>query len=161
MKKKFLSGWAPALAFVAVALISVSLLSAGAFENNEIAWPKNENGETYGYIIVDDKGIDHEPDLISVAGISIILPDGSRDPDTIGYIRREEHDPYAGLEPPQNPEDAMRYNAQLLEMAEQAFAEGKEFVHTIPVYSNDGKTIIGDYGIGNPEETIRKLNGLD
>lgn len=161
MKNLFRSVWAQALAFVTVALTSVSLLSAGALEKNEITWPTNENGETYGYIIVDDKGIDHEPDLISVAGISIILPDGSRDPDTIGYVRREENDPYAGLEPPKDPEDAMRYNAQLQEMAEQAFAAGKEFVHTIPVYSNDGKTIIGDYGIGNPEEIIRKLSVLD
>ena len=144
--------------FLVAVLMATLMLSTGAHEQkDDITWPVNEKGESYGYILVDDEGVDHLPDLIRVGGVAIILPDGSVDPGTVGYRKKTDNDPYVGLEPPRNPEDAMRYNEQLLALAMAAEAEGLRFVFSIPVYKSDGITVIGSFGIGNTKDTIQQL----
>ena len=120
-------------------------------------WPRNEAGETYGYIREGRGGELVCPDLSRVDGTAILLPDGSRDPDTVGYIRESENDPYMGLRPPASAEDALRYDEELLALARQALAEGRDYVYAIPVYLEDGVTVIGKYGIGQPENVVRQL----
>ena len=120
-------------------------------------WPRNEAGETYGYILEGAGGELVYPDLSSVHGTAILLPDGSRDPDTVGYIRESEKDPHMGLRPPSSPEDALRYDEEVLALAREALAEGRDYVYAIPVYLEDGVTVIGKYGIGQPEQVIRRL----
>ncbi len=120
-------------------------------------WPWNEAGETYGNILEGRGGELLFPDLSRVDGTAILLPDGSRDPDTVGYIRKSEDDPYMGLRPPASPEDALRYNEEVLALAREALAEGRDYLYAIPVYLEDGVTVIGKYGIGQPEQVIRRL----
>ena len=120
-------------------------------------WPWNEAGETYGNILEGRGGELMFPDLSRVDGTAILLPDGSRDPDTVGYIRKSEDDPYMGLRPPASPEDALRYDEELLALAREAQAEGRDYVYAIPVYLEDGVTVIGKFGIGQPEQVIRRL----
>lgn len=123
-------------------------------------WPVNHNGETYGYIYIDDeKDVQYNPDLERVFGASIILADGSTNQETEGYIRKTEKDLYMGLEPPRSPEDALRYDNELLELAYNARTSGRDFVFYIPVYASDGITIVGSYGIGRAEDIIMRLAG--
>lgn len=143
---------------ISAALCAGFALSEGANgENSNYQWPINENGESYGCFYIDDDEIEYHPDLERVHGSAIILPDGSTDLKTVGYIRRIDNDPYMGLRPPNNAEDALRYDEELLELAYEAQAKGQEFVFYIPVYESDGVTVVGSFGIGRASGIIGHL----
>lgn len=148
---------------IAITLIVSALCAGFTFNNktdkmkNDYTWPTNENGETYGFFYIDDDETEYHPDLERVHGSAMILPDGSTDLETVGYIKRTDDDPYMGLQPPRSAEDALRYDNELLELAYAAKANGREFVFYIPVYESDGVTVVGSYGIGRATSIINHL----
>lgn len=84
---------------------------------------KNDDGQTYGTHIDHGNGEFEEPDLIAVVG----------EDNVEGYVKKS--DLYNDLETPSTPEEAIEYTKKKEE-------QGPRF---IPVYTNDGKTIIGKY----------------
>lgn len=89
-------------------------------------FPVNQNGQTYGSLMdVNTPG--QEPDLVKAVGV-----DG-----TLGYVKFV--DMQGKL--PKNPEEAIAMQNNRL----------KEGPKTIPLYDVDGKTIIGEFKIGNAE----------
>ncbi|MDU1540010.1 hypothetical protein ACQQ2T_10095 [Paraclostridium tenue] len=85
----------------------------------------NENGDTYGTYEIDENGEIIEPDLMAVIGLD----------DVEGYVRRV--DLYDEANQPNNPEEAIAYMKK----------REKEGPRIIPVYKEDGKTIIGKFKI--------------
>lgn len=105
----------------------------------------NENNQTYGTIrppmTNDDMRVTEEntPDLIACAGI-----DG-----TVGYCYRTDLDG----EQPNNPKEAIEYMKRLEERYEEMRRTGEKYVRIIPLYAEDGVTVIGEFGIGGlPED---------
>lgn len=86
---------------------------------------KNNTGQTYGTHIDNGIGEWEEPDLIAVVGEDNIE----------GYVKKS--DLYNDLEMPSTPEEAIEYTKKKEE-------QGARF---IPVYTEDGKTVIGEYMI--------------
>jgi len=79
----------------------------------------NQNGQTYGTL--DFAEFNNAPDLLQAVGI-----DG-----TTGYVYLTD----LFGETPKTPEEAVRFQ-------EEREAKGS---YTIPLYANDGKTIIGEF----------------
>ncbi|MGL5694545.1 MAG: hypothetical protein ACRCXA_10745 [Peptostreptococcaceae bacterium] len=85
----------------------------------------NDSGETYGTYIDKGDGEWEEPDLMAVVGLNNVE----------GYVRKV--DLYDEENQPNNPEEAIAYMKKI----------EKEGPRIIPVYKEDGKTIIGEYEI--------------
>ena len=85
----------------------------------------NDNGETYGTYIDEGDGEWTEPDLMAVVGLN----------DVEGYVRKV--DLYDEENQPNNPEEAIAYQKK----------RDEEGPRIIPVYEEDGKTVIGEYRI--------------
>lgn len=85
----------------------------------------NENGETYGTFIEKEDGEYEEPDLMAVVGLGGVE----------GYVRKS--DLYNEANQPNTPEEAIEYQRK-------RDAEGPRI---IPVYKEDGVTVIGKYRI--------------
>jgi hypothetical protein len=105
----------------------------------------NESGYTYGTIKPpmpgDDMSVSEEntPDLIACVGI-----DG-----TVGYCYKTDLDG----EQPNNPEEAIEYMKRLEKRYEEMRRTGEVYVSIIPLYAEDGVTVIGEFGIGGlPED---------
>jgi hypothetical protein len=96
---------------------------------------KNENGQTYGS--VSGRSIEDVPDLVAARGIDGI---------TVGYVKST--DLFSPL--PSSPEEAVK-------MQLEKDARG---LYTIPLYESDGKTVIGEFlmGNGSPEEVEAFIN---
>lgn len=93
---------------------------------------RNPSGETYGVA-----GIGLEPDLVAVDGIA---PDGSS---FVGYARATDLDAFGPDWPgqPSSPEQALEWQRE----RDQRYPDGWE----IPVYSSDGRTVLGTFRISN------------
>ena len=105
-------------------------------EGEEILiFPVNENGQTFGS---GGYGADN-PDLVLAYGI-----DG-----TLGYVLRTDIDGTGPLEKPNNPDEALAYMEELDKLAAEARARGESYIYTIPLYASDGRTVIGEFGVGN------------
>jgi hypothetical protein len=105
------------------------------------AFPVSESVQLYGsggFGGAGDSG-ESNPDLLLAVGI-----DG-----TIGFVLRD--DLYSGgpLGRPQNPAEAALYQAAMEQLAAEARARGEWFIYTIPLYDSDGRTVIGEFGVGN------------
>ena len=85
----------------------------------------NKNGQTYGTYEIDENGEIIEPDLMAVIGLD----------DVEGYVKRV--DLYDEANQPNNPEEAIAYMKK----------REKEGPRIIPVYKEDGKTVIGKFKI--------------
>lgn len=93
----------------------------------------NEDGQTYGTYIDKNNCKSLEPDLMLVEGIN--------GKETItGYVKKV--DLYDEENQPNNPEEAVKYMKKLKELKKDPL-----YKHTIPVYTHDGKTIIGEFEI--------------
>jgi len=106
---------------------------AGA-DNSIPSFQVNESGETYGtgYGLHDDY-----PDLTAAIGI-----DG-----TAGYVRTADLFRYSS---PANPEEALFFEQEKLRLAEETRARGiLLYNYTIPLYEADGRTVIGEFGVGS------------
>lgn len=92
-------------------------------------YPSLTDGRTIGTLPTDDKplAVKDMPDLIKVSG----------DSGKLGYVTRED---FLGGPAPSSPEEAL---------AEQADAK----TETIPVYAEDGKTVIDTFTVLGPEDT--------
>ena len=127
-----------------VRILSAILLVAGLLIGSATAitiradarkspYKTNDNGLTYGGINPYADPEDEEmPQLIAAIGI-----DG-----TEGYIYASELD-----SPVRNPEEAVKYMEQLNKEIEVAKAANEPYLRYIPLYDNDGATVIGKYGI--------------
>lgn len=94
------------------------------------AWPTNASGQTYGSLARALSPSD-EPDLIQA-----LTTDGKT-----GYIKRVELKAVDGSSV-QNPDDAIAWT----KAAEARAATGEKI--TIPVYTQDGTTVIGLFQLG-------------
>ena len=134
----------PFIAGIVVAIGIFCMIAAVApTPNGEGGYPRpvfstNENGETYGTC----SGLDPEdwPDLIAAVGINGVD----------GYIRDSEAHPEE--EQPKNPEEAVLYMKWLEEEMRNAKESGLEYLRIIPLYAEDGITIIDQFGISFPGE---------
>ena len=107
-------------------------------------FPKNERGETYGPIRIGDDGlIEIYPDLVQTAGIS---PEGEQ---ITGYVRQFDLDNGSPLGNPRNPGEAIAYNAAMEELRREALEEGRDYLYALPLYAEDGVTVIGYCPVGN------------
>lgn len=135
MNKKIL-GFILAIVLVSGVICGVTLSSKGleADASGKPVYPVNQNGETYG--TADPRvrpELQEYPDLIYVKG-----EDG-----VFGYIRRSE----AEGEQPKTPEEAVLYMERKEAEREAARAAGQEYRRYVPIYEEDGLTIIGRFGI--------------
>lgn len=97
------------------------------------SYPVNEFGQTYG----SDSYADYlgmSPELVPCEG-----SDG-----TVGYCYLTD----LHGEPAKNPEEAMAYMQRLEERREEMSKTGEIYVRVIPLYAIDGRTVIGEFGIG-------------
>ncbi|MBN9200014.1 hypothetical protein [Microbacterium aurantiacum] len=118
----------------AVATVPTLLAPQGLSAGEEIAttpmpapkYSMNAQGESYG-TVVDARSPDEEPDLIQAEARN----------GQVGYVRKSELDAANGssaMKTFKSPEEALAWQRE---------NEGKDVV--IPVYLNDGVTIIGDF----------------
>lgn len=128
-----------ALVAVIITLLATTTIAVAA---NYSKYLINKNGQTYGSGSVSDEEVANQiaqpivlPDLILAEGI-----DG-----TIGYVYKNDLDG----EQPQNPEEAVEYMKKLEERYEEMKQTGEEYVRIIPLYSEDGETVIGEFGVGS------------
>lgn len=93
---------------------------------------RNASGETFGVA-----GTGLEPDLVAVDGIA---PDGSS---FVGYARATDLDAFGPDWPgqPTSPEEALEWQRE----RDERYPDGWE----IPVYSSDGRTVLGTFLISN------------
>jgi hypothetical protein len=114
-------------------------------------FPRNDDGQTYGSGYVENPANPYTPDLILAEGI-----DGA-----IGYVYQEDLR-FGPFEQPETAEERALYNEQLLALAYEQLANEDEYLWYIPLYESDGKTIIGQFGVGNPGLTIEMVsNNID
>ena len=104
-------------------------------------YPVNENGQTYGS---DNPNlyVNQTPDLITAIGI-----DG-----TYGYIYNSPQDQHGGYPPPQNPEEVLEYTQWLDARREEMRRNGENYLWTVPLYAEDGVTVIGEFGYGGSSQ---------
>ena len=110
----------------------------------EDGYPVNERGETYGPILVEDDCLTTIcPDLEQAYGRT---PEGE---EILGYIR--VFDEYNGgpLPHPRDPGEAIAYTAAMEELRLQALEEGRDYLYALPLYAEDGVTVIGCFPVGN------------
>ena len=128
------------LIIVIVLLVMLPVTAIAANQLIRYGFFVNENDQTYGTIkppvTNDDLKVSEEntPDLIACVGI-----DG-----TEGYCYRTDLDG----EQPNNPEEAIEYMKRLEERYEEMRRTGEKYIRIIPLYAEDGVTVIGEYGIG-------------
>lgn len=101
---------------VCAVLLSLFLLTA-ACEAEEEGYAVNENGMTYGTMLQAEE-LGEEPDLILAVGENNVT----------GYLRTSDL-----VYTPTSPEDALRWNEETTEN------------YYIPLYADDGETIIGRF----------------
>ena len=135
MKKNLFAGALAAMALL-VAFVSVAAFSVGDLKRAPTVpvYEENEKGLSFGYVnpeLPPDQQA--YPQLIAAIGI-----DG-----THGYVYADD----LNGNMPKNPEEALRYMEQLDAEAARARAAGARFIRTIPLYMEDGETIIGEFGI--------------
>ncbi|MDR1156815.1 MAG: hypothetical protein LBK75_00695 [Oscillospiraceae bacterium] len=126
--------------------IAIPVVATAAFASQDLLttiFPRNDDGQTYGSGYVENPADPHTPDLILAEGI-----DGE-----IGYAYQDDLH-FGPFEQPKTAEECALYNEQLLALAYEQQANGDEYLWYIPLYESDGKTIIGQYGVGNPGLTI-------
>ena len=64
-----------------------------------------------------------------------------------GYIRTFDED-NSGPVHPRNREETVAYNAAMEELRQKALEEGRNYLYTIPLYAEDGVTVLGSFRIG-------------
>ena len=124
------------LTILVLGILIGSALSVHSF-SSFAAWSSykvNQNGQTYGGIdaTAEPSKLKY-PDLIAAIGI-----DG-----TEGYVYQKDLDG----ETPSSPEEALVYMEKLSEDIAKAKESGAEYLYTIPLYKDDGLTVVGQFGI--------------
>lgn len=112
------------IAVIVVGTLGIGYAIANNYSNQSLAptpvFPRNENGQTYGSAL-DATSLNTEPDLIKAYGV-----DG-----TLGYVRSVDLE--EGL--PKTPQEALAQQRKAVR------------VRPIPLYADDGKTIIGVFNV--------------
>ena len=103
-------------------------------------FPVNENGQTYGSMAGVGPHNPVAPQLVAAIGTDGI---------TEGYVYAAdlEGDSF-GFGQPNNPDEAVLYMKRLEERHEEMARTGEKYLFTIPLYANDGVTVIGEFGVG-------------
>ncbi|TSB47289.1 peptidase M56 BlaR1 [Alkalicoccobacillus porphyridii] len=110
---------------VLVGVFSIQTAFGGGLEEND--YPKNGAGETYGSALFVESS-EEEPDLISAIGTN----------GTNGYVKKIDLDEVTGeADKPKSPVEALK---------KQEERERNQDIE-IPLYKEDGKTIIGKFEI--------------
>ncbi len=110
----------------------IVLVQADNYLNKDMkpahVFPKNEQGQTYGFDI-DASSPENRPDLIAAEAV-----DGTR-----GYVKRTDVEGPL----PKTPEEAVA-------ITKKNMAKGEK---KIPLYAEDGTTIVGWFTVGKGEYT--------
>ena len=108
----------------------------------EDGYPVNGRGETYGGMM-DADGIALFPDLLLSLGFT---PEGE---EISGYIRVFDEQNSGPMAHPRSAEETQSWNAAMEALRREAEQEGRTYLYAIPLYGEDGVTVIGSCGIGN------------
>ena len=95
----------------------------------------NKNGQTYGTLAGVGPNNPVEPDLIAAVGI---------DDTTVGYVYKTDLEE----DQPNNPDEALEYMRRREERHAEMITTGEKYIRIIPLYAEDGETVIGEFGIG-------------
>ena len=109
---------------------------------------RNNDGQTYGSGYVETPTSVCMPDLILAKGL-----DGA-----LGYVYADEVR-FGSFKKPANDAERTAYNEQVLKLAYEQQSKGEDYLWYIPLYESDGKTVIGQFGVGNPKQTIEDFAG--
>ncbi len=132
-KKNFLLLFVTLFVFTIILTLTISeankimYLQKSNINDENLIVSINESGQTYGSALVTGEDSVVEPDLILVES----------DSGQIGYVFKNNF--YDINNQPENPEEAIEYMKRLK----------KESPKVIPVYEQDGKTIIGEFTLGS------------
>ena len=120
-----------ALGVIIGAILAIPALAA---EKNS-KYKVNKNNQTYGLMDLAPGPVAEQelPQLVAAVGV-----DG-----TEGYVYRSDLD---GVQP-KNPEEALLYMEKLNEEIEIAKSNRSAYLRLIPLYDEDGETVIGQFGI--------------
>ena len=111
-------------------------VSAVTLQQNSTSaqYPTNENGQTYGYFVPSEENEPQAvPQLIAAVGIG----------GTYGYINRDD----LRKNLPSTPEEALEYMEHAKEKNTATRIDGNTYIDFIPLYTSDGSTVIGRFGI--------------
>ena len=103
---------------------------------NKPTYEVNQSGLTYGHVNPKTMSWEQYPDLISAIGV-----DGAD-----GYVYKDQ----VHGEQPETPEEALEYMAQLEKEAQAMKRSDSAYLRYIPLYAEDGCTVIGEFGISYP-----------
>lgn len=132
MKKKLFKSL---LITLLIGILSGTVVAYAVTEGT--TYQMNENGVTYGHINPKISPINQDvPQLIAAIGL-----DGEE-----GYVYEKD----LNGEQPQTPEEAVEYMENLEKQISRAKVEGQEYLYYIPLYAEDGVTVIGEFGISYP-----------
>jgi hypothetical protein len=123
------------VAGVTVGSFTTQTLASGLRNRSQDKAPKypvNSSGQTYGSV---SKAISEEtePDLIAAIGL-----DGTK-----GYVLSKDLQDKM----PKTPEEAVAITKEIRKASAEAKAKGSNIIREVPLYSVDGKTVIGKFGI--------------
>ncbi|MDR1737093.1 MAG: hypothetical protein LBR85_09540 [Oscillospiraceae bacterium] len=124
--------------------VGAGVLAVTAAAEQKPSFSVNESGIAYGNYLDDPSGT--ALDMFSAIGV-----DGTK-----GYVYYAD----AYGDQPKTPEDARKYMEELEARHNEAVESGEDYLQTVPLYDVDGKTVIGEYGIG-PLNLIEYLTGID
>ena len=113
-------------------------------------YPVNENGQTFGpenpYLYLGQT-----PDLIAAIGI-----DGTQ-----GYIYNSLQNQHGGYSPPQSPDEAIEYMEWLSGRQDEMRRNGEIYALIVPLYAEDGVTVIGEFGYGGESASMTEYASPD
>jgi hypothetical protein len=125
---KITKGMTGLLAVGFLASVAIGYGGALAVAEDGGDYPKTADGRTYGTLPTNDEplAVSDVPDLVAVVGENGVD----------GYITK---DAFIGGEAPQSPEEALKW---------QASASST----TVPVYAEDGTTVVDSFTIDGPND---------
>lgn len=137
MKNKFLVGTLlSSMLLIGIIVGSLFIIGANA-ESVRTKYELNKQGQTYGNFDPRVPPSEQElPQLIAAIGI-----DG-----TEGYVYADD----LHGDQPKNEKEANEYMQRLEAEVENAKKSNSAYLRCIPLYLEDGKTIIGEFGISIP-----------
>ena len=142
-------GWGTTRVYAAVGdrvTDCVIMVVGGARMGTEAdGYPRNQRGETYGgcMILEGEEQLSIYPDLLAACGRT---PEGE---EIIGYIRVFDELNGGPVQHPRDPGETIAYNAAMEELRREALEEGRDYLYALPLYAEDGETVIGCFPVGN------------
>jgi hypothetical protein len=111
---------------VSLVICLLAVVTVALASTTNPTFPKNQNGQTYGSAM-NVTSVSQLPDLIKAQGTN----------GQVGYVRAAD---LLGT-PPKSPQEAVAQNSKF------------QVAQLIPLYSSDGKTVIGSFKMGGGHHT--------